>query len=186
MHSPDDEIYNEVCRIFDEKLSPVFDFISNEFERIREDNNETREILFKLITGFHDGVSSYNRTSLADKIKTGFDSDLSSLSGPYNDIYGKDMVEEILDRIQTEGIPDDGRDGYIADFLNKTRDVLGRHIPSLAKAVAPDTQEGGASQEPTGDSGPAEQAAIIAGDDPKKASNQLVAEVIKFRGSGKK
>lgn len=134
-HADAAQDYDQICQVVEEKLAPVFTMIGQELKSLRDENNDLKDIVYKMVTSFSDSVGQYKRQGLQSQIMGKFGPDLEALKPIYADFKGGDIVEDILNALmEAEGDPE----AHVAGFLDQAKAKFGKYLggaPAPEKAV---------------------------------------------------
>ena len=166
--------YEQICAVVEEKLAPVFEIIGAELKSLRDENNELKEIVYKLITGFHDSIGQYKRGNLHQSISSKYGSDLELLKPIYSDFSGRDITEDLLDELMKQ---EGDHEEMAGSFINAAKSKYGKYLPKKEEAPAEVSVEV-ASSEPE----PAkEEESAMESSDPVEIMKQKVLALRKGR-----
>ena len=114
--------YEEICRVLEEKMQPVFDLIAQRFA-------EHEEVIGKIVGSMHDAVGSYKRNGLKSTLTEKYGAELGPLDEYSNDNFGKAFSDELLDALQGDGAPGpDGMDGFIRGKIDGFKGRYGKYL----------------------------------------------------------
>ena len=128
--------YDQICQVVEEKLAPVFEMIGNEFKNQRNEINELKDIIYKMVTSFHDAVGSQKRSGIESMISSKYGADLEALKPVYADFRGGDIVSDLLDALaDQDGDHDEMAGSFIEAAKGKYGKYLGAGKPSVEVSV---------------------------------------------------
>jgi hypothetical protein len=137
--NPDAEQDKElILSTMEDRLVEPFEMIGTRLKDLEEDLGELRDIVFKLVTGFSEGVDSYHRNTLSDEIRGKYGAELEPLDGFYKDTHDSSFSDELINSLMGEGAPDEeGRDGFIRSKIDEARGKYGKYLGGSMGAGAP-------------------------------------------------
>jgi hypothetical protein len=98
--------YEAICAKVKADLQPAIEMIGNELKALREENDQLKDIVFKMVTSFSDAVGSHRQQGLRSSLMEKYGSDIESIGGFYKDAYDSDITEDLLEALMgAEGDP---------------------------------------------------------------------------------
>src|SRR5688572_23684820 len=91
--------YEAVCAKVKADLQPAIEMIGNELKALREENDQLKDIVFKMVTSFSDAVGSYKQQGLRSSLMEKYGHDIESIGGFYRDAYDSDITEDLLEAL---------------------------------------------------------------------------------------
>ena len=146
--------YDEICGVLEERLVPVFELLGNRLKAIEDKTGEHDDILYKIVSGFGDAVNEHKKGSYSEMLASKHGPDLDEIGGPYSDLFGKDIKEELLDKLMGGELGEDG----IPDFIGGIRAKFDKiRAPAVGGSVM--AKEESAPESPTEEIKPEEKPA---------------------------
>jgi hypothetical protein len=166
--------YDQICEVVENKLAPVFQIIGEELKSLRDENNELKDTLYKLIGGFHDSIGQYKRGSLQSSLTEKYGGDLDALKPIYSDFAGRDITEDLLDALmEQEGDPHE----LAGSFIEAAKGKYGKYMPKPEVSVEIESKP---IEESVGNA-PEEKAEVEESTDPVEIMKQKVLALRKGR-----
>lgn len=98
--------YEAICAKVKADLQPAIEMIGNELKALREESDQLKDIVFKMVTSFSDAVGSYKQQGLRSMLMEKHGPDIESIGGFYKDAYDSDITEDLLEALMgAEGDP---------------------------------------------------------------------------------
>jgi hypothetical protein len=144
--------YDEICNVLEERLTPVFELLGDRLKGLEEENAELKDVVFKIVSGFGDAVNEHKKGGYQEMLASKHGSELDEISGPYSDLYGKDIKQELLDKLMGGEMGEDGIPEFVGGIKSKF-DKL--RSPAGDGSVAP-REEAPAEGPPEAEEKPAE------------------------------
>jgi hypothetical protein len=123
-------------------LAPVLELLAGKMDAYETRIAELEQVVMKLITGAYDAVSSHKRMGLMENIGSSYGPKLE----PYKKIYGKtmgrDLAEDIVDMLQSNGIEGEAVEAAVTQFLNMVEDRFGEFVSKPAAIEVEVSAEG--------------------------------------------
>jgi hypothetical protein len=114
--------YDEICGVMEDRLVPVFELLGDRLKGFEEDIAELKDIVFKIVSGFGDAVTEHKKGTYSEMLSGKYGPDIDEIKGPYSDIYGKDIGEELVDKL-LRGEMDEGG---VPEFLGGIKAKFGK------------------------------------------------------------
>jgi len=127
--------YAQICSVIEEKLSPVFHMIGQDLQQLRQENDDLKDIVYKLITSFHDGVNGYKMNGIKSSVLPKFADDLGLYGTAAKDLYGVDLESELMNALMEGGDPDEVGGRVIGPYKERLGKYLGG-APAPGKEVS--------------------------------------------------
>lgn len=135
-HADAGQDYEQICQVIEQKLTPAFEIIGQELKKLREENDDLKDTLYKLVTAFSDGVSGYKRNGIKSSVLPKYADDLGTYGPMAKDILGADIESELMDALMSgDGDPDEIAGGVIGKYKEKFGKYLGG-APAPGKEVS--------------------------------------------------
>ena len=136
VHQDAAQDYEQICQVIEQKLTPAFEIIGQELKKLREENDDLKDTLYKLVTAFSDGVSGYKRNGIKSSVLPKYADDLGMYGPMAKDILGADIESELMDALMAgDGDPDEIAGGVIGKYKEKFGKYLGG-APAPGKEVS--------------------------------------------------
>lgn len=130
--------YDEICSVIEERLVPVFELLGNRLKAIEDKTGEHDDILFKIVSGLGDAVNEHKKGSYSEMLASKYGPDLDEIGGPYSELYGKDIKDELLEKLMGGEMGEDAIPGFVGGIKEKFAKIRG---------PAPDGSVGGTPPE---------------------------------------
>ena len=145
--------YDEICNVLEERLVPVFELLGSRLQEIEDKTGVHDDILHKLVGGFGDAVNAHKRDNYSQKLAA--NPDIEGIKGDYSDLYGKDITEELLDKLMGGELDEEGIPGFVGGYKEKFAKIRG---PATDGSVAPSPEGEPVAEEAKIEEKPAEEA----------------------------
>ena len=89
-------------------LAPVLDLLAAQNDALSRRVEELEQVVMKLVTGAYDAVSSHKRAGLMESIGSTYGPKLEPFKKIYGKTMGRDIAEDIVDMLSSQGIEGDG------------------------------------------------------------------------------
>lgn len=136
--SHENEMYEFVCDVFREKITPLVELIEKEFQSLREQVNEQKEINFKLISGLYDASTSHKRGAYSQRLGS-YDEDLGPLDEFHKDTFGKPFRDSLLDQLLEKEYEGDEFDNFVKSSISGAREKFGKYLPQKSVEIEVET-----------------------------------------------
>jgi hypothetical protein len=142
--------YDEICNVMEERLIQPFEMIGNHMQSTAEkiaslekELAETKDIVYKIVSGFGDAVNEHKKGGYSEMLASKYGPDLNEIGGPYSEIYGKDIKDELLEKLMGGELGEDG----IPDFVGGIRAKFDKiRAPAVEGGVEPRPEEAPAEE----------------------------------------
>jgi hypothetical protein len=135
--------YDEICGVMEDRLVPVFELLGSRLKDLEESNSELKDLLFKIVSGFGDAVNEHKKGGYSEMLASKYGPDLEDIGGPYSEIYGKDIKDELLEKLMGGELGEDG----IPDFVGGIRAKFDKiRAPAVEGGVEPRPEEAPAEE----------------------------------------
>lgn len=135
VHQDAAQDYEQICQVIEQKLTPAFEIIGQELKRLREENDDLKDTVYKLVTAFSDGVSGYKRNSIKSSVLPKYSEDIGMYGPAAKDLFGADIEQELLEALMGDGDPDEIAMGIIGPYKERLGKYLGG-APAPGKEVS--------------------------------------------------
>ena len=142
--------YDEICNVLEERLVPVFELLGSRIQEIEDKTGQHDELLRKMVGGFGDAVNAHKRDGYSQKLSA--NPDIEAIKGDYSTLYGKDITEELLDKLMGGEMQEDGIPEFIGGYKEKFSKL---RAPAVDGSVAP-REEAPAAEEAVAEEKPPE------------------------------
>jgi hypothetical protein len=112
--------YDEICNVMEERLVAPFSMVGDRMQaadekiaNLEKEIADLKDIVYKMVTGFGDAVNEHKKGSYSEMLASKYGPDLEEVGGPYSEIYGKDLKDELLEKLMGGELGEDG----IPDFV---------------------------------------------------------------------
>jgi hypothetical protein len=140
--------YDEICSVLEERLVPVFELLGSRLQAIEDKTGEHDDVLHKLVGGFGDAVNAHKRDNYSQKLSA--NPDIESIRGDYSELYGKDITEELLDKLMGGEMDEAGIPGFVGGYKEKFAKIRGPAADgTVAHEEAPAPEEEAKPEEKT-------------------------------------
>jgi hypothetical protein len=103
-----------------QELTPAFEQIGNELRSARQDIDDLKEVIYKVVTGLHGAVNDHRKAGLSEELNGKYGPDLDELDGLHGDIGQGDYRSKLLDALMGDDVGED-RDGFIATHMAEAK-----------------------------------------------------------------
>lgn len=146
-----------------ETLGPVLEILLSQNQALEERLGQLEQVVIKLITGANDAVKSHKRAGLTEMIGGQFAPQIGPYSDIYKDVMGRDIAEDIVNMLESQGIEGDGIGQAVERFVKMVEGRFGKYVPKPT-AVEVEVSSGPVPeevkeeiQEESGESGPKDE-----------------------------
>lgn len=144
--------YEAICAKVKADLQPAIEMIGNELKALREENDQLKDIVFKMVTSFSDAVGSHRQQGLRSSLMEKYGSDIESIGGFYKDAYDSDITEDLLEALMgAEGDPME----MAGESLRTLKEKFGKYQrvePSVEVEIETSSPQGELDLEPKAES----------------------------------
>lgn len=123
----------------EDQLVPVFEILGSRLKALEEGLAEQKDIIYKIVSGFGDAVNEHKKGGYQELLASKYGPDLDSIGGDYSEMYGKDLKQELLDKLMGGEMGEDGIPGFVGGIKEKFAKIRG---PAPDGSVAPRPEEG--------------------------------------------
>lgn len=88
--------YDAICAKVKADLEPMVTMVGQKLEELQRENDELKDIVFKMVTSFSEAVGNYKQQGLRSSLSEKFGPDLESIAPFYKDAYDSDITEDLL------------------------------------------------------------------------------------------
>ena len=131
--------YDEICGVLEDRLTPVFELLGDRLKSLEEENSELKDIVFKIVSGFGDAVHEHKKGGYSEMLASKYGPDLDEIGGPYSEIYGKDIKDELLEKLMGGEMGEDGIPEFVGGIKAKFGKLRGP-APSGEVEPGPEVQ----------------------------------------------
>lgn len=178
-HADAAQDYDQICQVVEQKLAPAFEMIGKEFKAQRDEINELKDIVYKMVTSFSDSVTSYKRQGLQSTITGKFGPDLEALKPVYADFRGGDIVEDLLNALMDQ---DGDPEALVGQFLEQAKGKFGKYLggtPAPGKEVSVEVESPVDGEPPVEEN--AEEAPAPEAEEPDDPVSKMMKKVTSVR-----
>lgn len=126
--------YDEICSVMEERLVPVFELLGSRLKELEESNSELKDLLFKIVSGFGDAVNEHKKGGYSEMLASKYGPDLDEIGGPYSEIYGKDIKDELLEKLMGGELGEDGIPDFVGGIRAKFDKIRGPAVDGSVEA----------------------------------------------------
>lgn len=125
--------YDAICAKVKADLEPMVTMIGQKLEELQKENDELKDIVFKMVTSFSDAVGSHRQQGLRSSISEKFGPDLEAIGGFYKDAYGSDITDDLLEALHDyDGDPMEA----VGESIGALRTRFGKYLGGSAPVEA--------------------------------------------------
>ena len=124
-HPDADQDYDQICEVIEQKLTPAFEMIGQELAKLRAENDNLKDIVYRMVTSFSDAATTHKRGALQSTISGKYGPDLESLKPIYSDFSGRDIEQDLIDALmESEGNPEE----LAGQMLGGVKERFGKYL----------------------------------------------------------
>lgn len=122
--------YEAICAKVKADLQPAIEMIGNELKSLRQENDELKDIVFKMVTSFSDAIGAHKQQGLRSSLMEKYGPDIESMGGFYKDAYDSDLVDDLLEALMGhDGDPMEMAGESVSNLKAKFGKYLGGSAP---------------------------------------------------------
>jgi len=126
--------YEAICAKVKADLQPAIEMIGNELKSLRQENDELKDIVFKMVTSFSDAIGAHKQQGLRSSLMEKYGPDIESMGGFYKDAYDSDLVDDLLEALMGhDGDPMEMAGESVSNLKAKFGKYLGGGAPVETK-----------------------------------------------------
>ncbi len=126
VHPDAKQDYDEICRVVEQRLIPVFEVLGQMLHALDERIEDTDDVVHRIVGGFADAVGNHKRGELGEMLQQNFGEAIDTLNPLFSDMGGKSYADTLIDTLmEGEGEPDMDE---IADRISGDLDKYGKYL----------------------------------------------------------